>query len=111
MGKKNNRICIICNKPYHYCPTCGEDAGKPTWHFVFDNENCNEIYETCVAYRDKVISIKEASEKINKLDLSELENFAESTKAQIKEILQYKENNTIQKSTVSPKVTYTKNNK
>lgn len=90
MGKRNNRTCIICGKEYQYCPTCGSDVGKPSWYFIFDGENCHEIYETCVAYRDKVITTAEAYEKISKLDLSGLEDFAPSTKAQIEEILKYK---------------------
>lgn len=90
MAKQNNRICIICGESYHFCPTCNSDSGKPAWHFVFDKERCNEIYEICVSYRDKVIDVKEAYERISKLDLSDLENFAPSTKAQIEEIMSYK---------------------
>ena len=66
MGKKNNRTCIICGQDYRYCSACGEDAGKPTWYFIFDSENCHDIYETCVAYRDKEIDQKEAYERISK---------------------------------------------
>ena len=69
MGTKNNRECIICGRGYHYCPTCGADAGKPTWYAIFDGQNCHDIYETCVAYRDKKISIEDAYNKINKLDM------------------------------------------
>lgn len=90
MGKKNNRTCIICGQGYSYCSHCGEDAGKPTWYFIFDSENCHDIYETCVAYRDKEITQKEAYEKMSVLDTSKLKNFAEATQAQIKEILSYK---------------------
>lgn len=88
---KINRICCICGRGYSYCPACGEDAGKPTWYFIFDGENCHDIYETCVAYRDKEIDQKEAYERISKLDVSNMKNFAEATQAQIKEILNYKE--------------------
>ena len=91
MGKKNNRTCIICGQNYRYCSACGEDAGKPTWYFIFDGENCHDIYETCVAYRDKIITQKEAYEKISSLDTSKLKDFAEATQSQIKEILSYKD--------------------
>lgn len=90
MAKQNNRTCIICGKHYSYCPTCGEDSGKPTWYFIFDGENCHDIYDVCTAYRDKEISIADAYTRIKSMDLSDLDNFAESTKAQIKEILAYK---------------------
>ena len=88
MGKKNNRKCIICGHPYHFCPTCGEDAGKPTWYFIFDGENCHDIYEVCTQYRDGEIDVKAAYEKISKLDISNIKNFAEATRIQIEEILE-----------------------
>ena len=87
MGKKNNRVCIICGKEYHYCSACGEDAGKPTWYFIFDGQNCHDIYEVCTQYRDGEIDAKVAYEKISKLDISNIKNFAESTRIQIEEIL------------------------
>lgn len=91
MAKQNNRICIICGRQYRFCGSCRGDAGKPSWYHIFDGERCNEVYEICVAYRDEVISTKEAYERLSKLDLSDLENFAPSTKAQIEEIMSYKE--------------------
>ena len=103
MGTKNNRECIICGRGYHYCPTCGADAGKPTWYAIFDGQNCHDIYETCVAYRDKKISIEDAYNKINKLDLSYLDLIVPATKAQITEILSFKklkeEKSTVKKVT------------
>lgn len=87
MGKKNNRKCIICQREYHYCPTCGEDSGKPSWYAIFHNQNCHDIYDICVGYRDKEISTDEAYNKLTKIDLSNLEDFNEGTKGQIKEIL------------------------
>lgn len=86
MAKKNNRTCIICKNEYHYCPNCGADAGKPTWYFIFDGQNCHDIYEVCTQYRDKEIDAAKAYELISKLDLSKIENFSESTQLQIAEI-------------------------
>ena len=91
MGKKNNRICCICGKEYHFCPTCSEDYNKPTWYAIFDTERCHDIYEICTNYRDGIITIENAKERLSKFDLSDLENFAEATKNQIKEILSYKD--------------------
>ena len=108
MGKKNNRTCIICGQDYRYCSACGEDAGKPTWYFIFDSENCHDIYEVCVAYRDKLITQKEAYEKMSVLDTSKLKDFAEVTQGQIKEILSYKDE-IKQVEEQLPKMDYTKN--
>lgn len=100
MGKKNNRICCICGRGYEYCPTCGKDAGKPTWYFIFDGQNCHDIYEICTQYRDKKIDVRKAYELISKLDLSNIEDFVEVTKNQIKEIIRLNEEATNVKESV-----------
>ena len=87
MARKVSRTCIICRQSYSYCPQCGADAGKPTWYFIFDGQNCHDIYEVCTQYRDGEIDANKAYELISKLDLSNIEEFAESTRLQIEEIL------------------------
>ena len=95
---KTNRRCCICGQNYHYCPTCGEDAGKPSWYHIFDGENCHDIYEVCTQYRDNVIDKEAAYNLISKLDLSKMDDFAESTKSQIEEIMKsHKEIKTVAK--------------
>lgn len=91
MGRKISRTCIICKAQYHYCPNCGADAGKPTWYFIFDGQNCHDIYEVCTQYRDKEIDAETAYALISKLDLSNMENFVESTRLQIEEIIKLHE--------------------
>lgn len=90
MGKKSNKICVICNKEYSYCPVCSKDSDKPSWYMIFDGENCYKIYELCVAYRDGKISIEDAQKELKKLDVSGLNDFTSSTKTQIEEILAYR---------------------
>lgn len=90
MSNKNNKICIICKNGYHYCPSCREDNNKPSWYAIFDSENCKTIYDVCTEYRDGIIDKKTAYDRIAKLDISGIETFSDSTKAQIKDILSYK---------------------
>ena len=87
MGSKNNRTCIICGKQYSYCPSCGNDVEKPTWYFLFNDHNCHDIYEVCTQYRDNEITVEQAYERIMELDISDIDDFAETTRNQIKEIL------------------------
>ena len=91
MARKVSRTCIICGGKYHYCPNCGADAGKPTWYFIFDGQNCHDIYDVCTQYRDKEIDAETAYNLISALDLSNMENFVESTKLQIEEIIKLHE--------------------
>lgn len=88
---KTNRTCVICRQNYYFCPRCTRDADKPTWYFIFDGQNCHDIYEVCTQYRDKEIDAETAYELISKLDLSKIENFAESTRLQIEEIIKLHE--------------------
>ena len=99
MGK-TNRKCCICGQNYHYCPTCGEDSGKPSWYHIFDGQNCHDIYETCTQYRDKVIDAETAYNLISKLDLSKIDAFAESTRLQIEEIKKLHEETAIKENVV-----------
>ena len=88
MGKQNNRTCIICGKDYSFCPVCNSgDVNKPTWYFIFDGQNCHDIYEVCTQYRDGEIDAKVAYEKISKLDISNMKDFYEATRIQIEEII------------------------
>ena len=88
MAKQNNKTCIICGKNYTYCPVCNSgDANKPTWYFIFDGLNCHDIYEVCTQYRDGEIDAKVAYEKISKLDISNIKNFADAPRIAIQEIL------------------------
>lgn len=70
MSTKKTRICSICRKNYHYCPSCAVDANKPTWMFIFCCENCRSFYNVLNDYRYKLLSRKEAYNELKKLDLS-----------------------------------------
>ena len=91
--EKNNKKCIICGTVYSYCPVCGEDKNKPSWYMIFDSDNCNNIYDIVTGYRDAKYTIKEANELLKNCDLSKIdsEDFNETTRKQIKEILEINE--------------------
>lgn len=108
MGKLN-RTCIICGKRYSYCNNCQRDANKPTWYFIFDNQNCHDIYEICTQYRDGEINAKTAYEKISRLDISNIKDFYESTRVQIEEIIS--KGKEVKSITDKPKTNNAKNEK
>lgn len=85
---KTNRICSVCKRPYHYCPTCMSDANKPTWMAVFCCENCKDIYNAINDYRYKSLSKKDALNKLNTLDLSPVDKLPENFKSIFKEIFE-----------------------
>lgn len=72
------KICAVCYKSYEYCPVCGKDKDKPTWMFTFCSENCHDIYLTTSLYANHKLTANKAKSKLNKLDLSGLNNFGGS---------------------------------
>lgn len=72
------KICAVCYKPYEYCPVCGKDKDKPTWMFTFCSENCHDIYLTTSSYANHKLTANKAKIKLDKLDLSGLNDFGGS---------------------------------
>lgn len=72
------KICAVCYKPYEYCPVCGKDKDKPTWMFTFCSENCHDIYLITSSYANHKLTANKAKNKLDKLDLSGLNDFGGS---------------------------------
>lgn len=72
------KICAVCYKPYEYCPVCGKDKDKPTWMFTFCSENCHDIYLITSSYANHKLTANKAKNRLDKLDLSGLDNFGGS---------------------------------
>lgn len=66
---KSNRICVVCGKGYHYCPTCREDVTKPRWMTMFDTENCKVIFDTATKFNLGKITAIEAQEQLKDCNL------------------------------------------
>lgn len=92
MSRKIARKCIVCGKEYYYCPNCANDSSKPTWMFIFHDDNCREIYKIASGYIGNVYSKEIAKKMISKCDLSDKDNFENSVKNALSEIL--KDDNT-----------------
>lgn len=72
------KICAVCYKSYEYCPVCGKDKDKPTWMFTFCSENCHDIYLVTSSYANHKLTANKAKNRLDKLDLSGLDNFGGS---------------------------------
>lgn len=83
-SKKNNRKCIVCNSNYYYCSTCNESI-KPSWYNIFHDQNCHDIYDA-VANIYPEQGKQAAKEALDKLDLSNKENFHPNIRKLINEI-------------------------
>lgn len=81
------RKCLVCGAEYSYCPTCAEDALKPTWMMSFDTENCHEIWDTLCAITCKTVSEADGIKKLKKLDLSKRDTFEPGIKKHLNTVL------------------------
>lgn len=90
MSKNDLRTCCVCHKEYPFCLCNPEDRLKPTWHFAYCSENCKNIYNITSSFENGRLSDVEAKAKLEKLDLSEKDNFGESYQKSIASILKAK---------------------
>ena len=84
-SKKNNRKCIVCGREYYFCHTCQDGAIKPSWYLIFHDQNCHDIYDA-VANILPQQGKEAAKEALDKLDLSNKENFHPNIIKSINEI-------------------------
>lgn len=69
---KRKRKCILCpSHEYEYCSNCKPDNAVETWRFLFDSENCRDVYKTLESFAYKKISANEAKEQLEKLNVPE----------------------------------------
>lgn len=66
---RHERTCEICSSTYSYCPNCNDYADKPRWMFLFDSENCKNIYDVVNAYRTNALTAVQAKEKLDTLEI------------------------------------------
>lgn len=79
MSQKQTRTCCVCHNNYTFCPVCNsEDRNKPTWYFAYCSENCRDIYKVTSDYENGQINAYDARLILDKLELTNLQNFGES---------------------------------
>ena len=82
----HERICVVDNKAYRYCGRCGKYEPRKGGE-MFCSDNCREIFSVCSKYVTKKITATEAKELLDKLDLSNIEHFQKTLKADVANIL------------------------
>ena len=99
---KSNRICFLCGKKYHYCPTCSADINKPSWYAMWCSEECKDLDRILAAHTMKQITTEEARKKIKDLNLKDAKFADENVEKHYNEIMNEKEiNNLLEENEVN----------
>lgn len=89
---KFERKCVLCHSSYSYCPTCQDYIDYPRWMNLFCSSNCHELYLTLNDYYAKHSTREDTLAKLNELDLSKYDSFAEPYKRAINGVLDSENN-------------------
>ena len=92
-----NTYCSICGMPYHLCLSC--DKGKNNiWKVYTDTSEHYKVFQVIRGYSLKVLSIEEAKEKLNHIDISDINSYKPEIKQTLTEILNSNKAKTIKKA-------------
>ena len=86
MVKKNNKKCILCGKTYTYCSRCEEFDHLPRWMEIYCSDNCRTIFNTLTEYNAKNITAEEATKRLEKCDISDIDKYHEVNQKMVAEI-------------------------
>lgn len=95
MAEKNNATCSICGKAYHKCLSCKNEASLKPWKTYCCSSEHFKIFQVIRGFNTGVYTKDEAKEKLQAIDLSDLNKLRDNIKKQIKDIM--KEDKKIEK--------------
>lgn len=123
------RQCILCpTHKYEYCGKCKPQEIIQTWRYIFDSENCRDIYNILEKYVAKKITAVEAKQQLSNYSLPPLEEMQPTLRKNLEDILNQtkdienkesiskeniiqNDNNIIEKNAVSKRRRYSRRNK
>ena len=85
-NEKVNHYCAICGNGYWCCISC-EDKNIVSWRYLTDTIDHFKIYTVLCDYRDCNITKQEAKKLLYSIRIDGWENFKDSAKNLISEIL------------------------
>jgi len=85
-----NSYCNICGKGYHLCLSCNNTKELTPWKIYTDTSEHYKIYQIIHGYSVGVYTKNEAKEKLQNVDLSDLESLRDNIKKIIKDIMSTK---------------------
>lgn len=87
MADKNNAKCSICGGEYHACLSCKDSMKLQPWKIHCCSASHFQVFQVLRGYSTKVYTKDEAKEKLQNIDLDDLNYFRPHIKKTVKDIL------------------------
>lgn len=87
MAEKNNAVCRICGKEYHVCLSCSDAMKLHPWKIYTDSQSCFQVFQVVRGFSTGVYTKDEAREKLQNVDLKNVDSFRPHIKKIVKDIL------------------------
>ena len=84
---ENNAVCSICGKAYHLCLSCSDTIKLHPWKTHTDSQECFKVFQVVRGFSTGVYTKDEAKEKLQNVDLKNLDSFRPHIKKIVKDIL------------------------
>ena len=87
MVENNNATCSICGKAYHLCLSCSDTMKLRPWKTYTDTQECFKVFQVVRGFSTGVYTKEEAKEKLQNVDLKDINSFRPHIKKIVKDIL------------------------
>lgn len=84
---ENNAVCSICGKSYHLCLSCSDAMKLHPWKTYTDTQECFKVFQVVRGFSTGVYTKDEAKEKLQNVDLKDIDSFRPHIKEIVKDIL------------------------
>ena len=84
---ENNAVCSICGKAYHLCLSCSDAMKLHPWKTYTDTQECFKVFQVVRGFSTGVYTKDEAKEKLQNVDLKDVDSFRPHIKEIVKDIL------------------------
>lgn len=82
-----NHWCVVCGKGYHACDSCLEEKTFKPWRTLTDSIDHYKIFMILRDYDNKLISKTEAKKMLENVNIDGWQDFKESSKKVMSEIM------------------------
>ena len=72
------RTCYTCGSKYEYCTRCAKYASQPKWRWMWDTEECKDLYDVVSGYKMGVSSKDDVQHIIEKYNITDFSKYTES---------------------------------